>query len=128
MSVLANTDSYKLSHKGFMDEGTTKIYSNFTARSSKHLPVLKDRFDDKVVFFGLQYFIKNYLIEEWDQTFFSQLKETVISKFKRLIDAYLGAGAVPVDHFEALHDLGYLPIEIKALPEGSRVNIKVPLQ
>ena len=36
-------------------------------------------------------------------------------------------GAVPVDHIAALHDLGYLPVRIKALPEGSRVNIKVPL-
>lgn len=125
--VLSNTDSYKLSHKGFMDEGTEVIYSNFTARSDKYLPVLKDRFDHKVVFFGLQYFVKDYLINEWNQTFFSQPKEKVISKFKRLVDAYLGQGAVPMTHFEELHDLGYLPIEIKALEEGSRVNIKVPV-
>ena len=25
-----------------------------------------------------------------------------------------------------MHDLGYLPIEIKALPEGSRVSLRVP--
>lgn len=125
--VLANTDSYKLSHKGFMDEGTQVIYSNFTARADKYLPVLKHRFDHKAVFFGLQYFVVDYLINEWNNTFFSQPKEKVIGKFKRLVDAYLGAGAVPMDHFEQLHDLGYLPIEIKALPEGSRVNIKVPM-
>lgn len=125
--VLANTDSYKLSHKGFMEQGTTKIYSNLTARSSKHLPVVKSRFDEKVVFFGLQYFIKEYLIDEWNNKFFSQPKDKVIGKFKRLIDAYLGVGAVPISHFEALHDLGYLPIQIKALEEGSRVNIKVPV-
>jgi len=125
--TLEHTDSYKLSHKGFMVPGTTKIYSNLTARSAKHLTVLHHRFDNKAVFFGLQSFIKEYLIGEWDRTFFTQPKKNVISKFKRLIDAYLGAGAVPMDHFEALHDLGYLPIEIKALPEGSRVNIKVPL-
>jgi nicotinamide phosphoribosyltransferase len=125
--TLAQTDSYKLSHKGFMVDGTTKIYSNLTARSSKHLNVLKDRYDNKVVNFGLQYFIKNYLIEEWNNKFFSQPKEKVIGKFKRLIDAYLGVDAVSMEHFEALHDLGYLPIEIKALPEGARVNIKVPL-
>lgn len=125
--VLSNTDSYKLSHKGFMDEGTEVIYSNFTARSDKYLPVLKDRFDHKVVFFGLQYFIKDYLINEWNSTFFSQPKDKVIGKFKRLVDAYLGQGAVPMAHFEELHDLGYLPIEIKALEEGSRVNIKVPV-
>jgi nicotinamide phosphoribosyltransferase len=31
-----------------------------------------------------------------------------------------------VDHIEALHDLGYLPIRLKALPEGSRVPLRVP--
>ncbi len=39
----------------------------------------------------------------------------------------MGEGAVPVDHIEALHDLGYLPLRIKALPEGSRVNMRVPV-
>lgn len=124
--TLAQTDSYKLSHKGFMEEGTEVISSNLTARSAKHLPVLKDRYDDKAVFFGLQYFIMNYLIDEWNYRFFFQPKELVISKFKRLIDGYLGKDAVSMEHFEALHDLGYLPIVIKALPEGARVNIKVP--
>jgi len=43
------------------------------------------------------------------------------------MDTSLGEGAVPIDHIEALHDLGYLPLKIKALEEGSRVNIKVPM-
>ena len=123
---LAQTDSYKLSHHGFMDAATQRIYSNLTARSSKHLNVNKDRYDDKAVFFGLQAFIKDCLINDWNNKFFSQPKEVVIGKFKRLVDAYLGQGAIPMSHFEALYDLGYLPIQIKALPEGSRVNIKVP--
>jgi hypothetical protein len=37
MIPLANTDSYKLSHKGFMEEDTEVIYSNFTARSFKNI-------------------------------------------------------------------------------------------
>jgi nicotinamide phosphoribosyltransferase len=109
-----------------MDAATQRIYSNLTARSSKHLNVIKDRYDDKAVFFGLQAFIKDYLVDDWNTKFFSQPKEVVIRKFKRLVDAYLGEGAISMGHFEALHDLGYLPIQIKALPEGSRVNIKVP--
>jgi nicotinamide phosphoribosyltransferase len=35
-------------------------------------------------------------------------------------------GLPTYEHLEKLHDLGYLPIEIKALPEGSKVPIKVP--
>ena len=124
--VLSNTDSYKLSHRGFMEPKTEIIYSNLTARSHKHFKAPKS-YDGKVVFFGLQHFVKEYLIEEWNAKFFSQPKEKVIGKFKRLVDAYLGEGAIPMTHFEELHDLGYLPIRIKALPEGSRVNIKVPV-
>jgi len=123
---LAQTDSYKLSHKGFMVPKTNLIYSNLTARSSKHLNVIKGRFDDKAVFFGLQGFILEFLIKDLNENFFKKPKAKAIRKFKRLVDGYLGVGAVDMVHFEALHDLGYLPIEIKALPEGSRVNIKVP--
>lgn len=109
-----------------MEPGTEVIYSNLTARSAKHFNKLPD-YDNKVVFFGLQYFIKEYLIEEWNTKFFSKPKAEAIGKFKRLVDGYLGPDAVPMEHFEKLHDLGFLPILIKALPEGSRVNIKVPL-
>lgn len=126
MNPLFNTDSYKLSHKGFMDEGTEFIYSNLTPRSTIYLPVLKDRFDGKIVIFGIQHFILSYLIKDWNDNFFNLPKDVVIREFKETIDAYLGEGAVPTYHFEALHDLGYLPIRIKGLPEGSRVNAKVP--
>lgn len=124
--TITNTDAYKLSHKGFMVEGTELIYSNFTPRSTKYLPVNKEDFDGKVTFFGLQYFIKDYLINEWNDKFFNKPKDQVIKKYKRIFDNYLGKDAVAMTHFEELHDLGYLPLHIKALPEGSAVNVKVP--
>lgn len=125
--TLTHTDFYKLSHHRFMGDGITQIYSNMTARSAKHAPVLKEFYDDKVVFFGLQYLIRNYLKEEWDDKFFHTPKETAISYLKRRVETSLGYDAVSMSHFEELHDLGYLPILIKALPEGSRVNIGVPM-
>ena len=39
----------------------------------------------------------------------------------------LGEGCVSTDQLAALHDLGYLPVCIRALPEGSRVNLRVPM-
>lgn len=33
---------------------------------------------------------------------------------------------VDIEHIEALHDLGYLPLLIKSLPEGMRVPMRVP--
>ena len=43
------------------------------------------------------------------------------------MDTSLGPDSVSVSELEALHNLGFLPIRIKALPEGSRCNIKVPV-
>lgn len=126
MNPLFLTDSYKLSHKGFMTEGTEVIYSNGTARSSKYLPVIKEDFDDKVVWFGMQATLLA-LRDLWDTWFFKRPKSEVIAETKALFDAYLGEDAIEMSHFEELHDLGYLPIRVKSLPEGSRVNIKVPL-
>lgn len=119
-------DFYKADHRRQYPVGTEYVYANFTPRSSRLAKMLPD-FDDKIVFFGLQGFIKHFLIESWNEGFFNQPKAKVVAAYKRRMDNSLGEGAVPVEHIEALHDLGYLPLKIKALEEGSRVNIKVPV-
>lgn len=119
-------DFYKADHRRQYPVGTEYVYANFTPRSSRLAKMLPD-FDDKIVFFGLQGFIKHFLIETWNEGFFNQPKAKVVAAYQRRMDNALGEGAVPVEHIEALHDLGYLPLKIKALPEGSRVNIKVPV-
>lgn len=126
INPLTCADAYKLSHRGFMDEKTEVIYSNLTPRTLKYLPIPEDLHQDRCVFYGLQFFIKDFLINDWNELFFSQPKEKVIKKFKRRCDTFLGENAVSMGHFEELHDLGYLPIQIKALPEGSLVKTKVP--
>jgi nicotinamide phosphoribosyltransferase len=118
-------DGYKASHKFQYPEGTQYVYSNLTARSAGHAKVSRF-FDNKAVFVGLQGFIQEFLIEDWNAGFFKRPKDEVVAEYKRRMDTYLGPDSVPVDHIADLHDLGYLPLEIKALPEGSRVDIRVP--
>jgi nicotinamide phosphoribosyltransferase len=118
-------DSYKLGHIDQYPEGTEYVYSNLTARSASHAK-MGDLYDNKAVFVGLQGFVKEFLIEAWNEHFFKRPKDEVIAEYKRRCDNFLGPDSVRVDHIAALHDLGYLPIIIKALPEGSRVDIKVP--
>lgn len=125
INPLMQIDFYKADHRRQYPEGTTEVYSNFTPRSAHYAPVL-DTFDNKVVWFCLQGFIKTFLMDAWERGFFAGPKASIVGEYKRRMDNALGLDAVPVDHIEALHDLGYLPIEICALPEGSRVNIKVP--
>ncbi|MGO3344136.1 MAG: nicotinate phosphoribosyltransferase [Marinomonas sp.] len=126
MNPLMAIDFYKADHRRQYPEGTEYVYANFTPRSAR-LANLLDGYDERVVVIGIQAYIKRVLIEQWNQAFFSKPKEVVIAHYKRRMDASLGEGAVSVDHIEALHDLGYLPLKIKSLPEGSRVNIRVPM-
>ncbi|CAB3716543.1 hypothetical protein LMG24238_04561 [Paraburkholderia sediminicola] len=119
-------DFYKTGHPSMYPKATTKLVANFTPRSAKYAPVLRELFDDKVVWFGLQGFIQEFLIELFGNEFFRKPKAQAVRKYKRRMDTALGPDAVPVSNLERLHDLGYLPLEIRSLPEGSRVDIKVP--
>jgi nicotinamide phosphoribosyltransferase len=114
------TDYYKVGHVFQYPENTTLVYSNLTPRKSRIKGV------EEMVFFGLQYFIKEYLVDYFNEQFFHQPKEKVMADYKRRISTSLGAHLPTYAHLEALHDLGYLPVEIKALPEGSKVPMRVP--
>lgn len=114
-------DGYKVGHKFQYPEGTTLVYSNLTPRKSRSSEV------DEIVFFGLQYFIKEYLIHQFDEHFFQRPKAEVLKEYARRMDNYLGKDSITYKHIGDLHDLGYLPLEIKAIPEGELVPMKVPI-
>lgn len=112
-------DFYKVDHRRQYPKGTEFVFSNFTPRKSRIAGV------DEMALFGLQYFVKRYLIQDWNENFFSQPKAEVIRKYKRRIDNALGPDTVPIDHLEQLHAHGSLPIHIMAVPEGAIVPIGV---
>ena len=116
---ILNSDSYKQWHVKMYPKGIEYLYSNMTPRSFKHLKC------DKAVWFGLQYYIKEYLISQWNELFFNKPLENIIKEYKRF-HKYFSFADIDVTHIEKLHKLGYLPLIIKALPEGSVVNEKVP--
>lgn len=123
MEAILLTDGYKLDHRRQYPDGTEFVYSNWTPRSCSYFPEAHEG----AVVFGIQYFIKEYLIKRFTSDFFDIPKETAVAEFKRRVDMFLGPNnQVGVSHIEALHDLGYLPIEIKALPEGAVCPIRVP--
>lgn len=120
-------DFYKADHRRQYPKGTTEIYSNFTPRYIKGREKLLYDFGDHVVVFGIQYFIQDYIINQWEWGFFSREKETVVNEYKQIICNALCLDDFDVSHIESLHDLGYLPIRIKAIEEGFRVPIGVPI-
>ena len=113
-------DFYKATHSEQYPKGLTKIVSYYTPRMSR----LKDT--DKVVLFGLQAFIKEYLIEGFNTYFFNRPVEEVVAEYTRVLNYTMGEGSYDATKITKLHGLGYLPLQISALPEGTRSNIGVP--
>lgn len=121
MNSLFLTDGYKTGHHQQYPKGTNRVYSNWTPRGNRYAP----RGCDKVVSFGQQ-MIMRWLVDEFETNFFSQPKAKVCGEMKTELSMYLNTD-YDVSHFEALHDLGYLPLEVKSLPEGVEVPLRIPM-
>ena len=113
-------DFYKSTHHEQYPKGLTKMVSYYTPRMSR----LKD--NDMVTFFGLQGFIKEYLINGFNDNFFSRPEDEVVAEYERILDHTLGKGSYESQKIRDLHRLGYLPLEISAVPEGVRTKVGVP--
>ncbi len=114
-------DFYKTVHSDMIHPKMTKSMSYYTPRMSR----IK-RWNE-VVMFGVQMFCKTWLIDYFQDYFFNQPEEEVVAEYKRVLDASLGEGIYDTDKIRNLHKLGYLPIEIIALPEGTMVPVQVPM-
>lgn len=114
-------DFYKVSHRDQYPKGTEVVYSTWTPRESRIDGV------NEVVAFGFQGFIKKYLINYFDKHFFDRPRRVVRDEYTRYLKYTLGIEEPNADHIMALYDLGYLPIRIKAVPEGTLVPIRVPM-
>lgn len=116
-------DTYKQCHQSQYPKSLKKLVSYWVPRKS-----MFSKYSDynKMVFFGLQAFIKEYLIEYFDNNFFNLSKQEVEQIYTKYMNVQLGEGNYDISGVLKLHDLGYLPLCIKALPEGSLVNMGVP--
>lgn len=113
------TDGYKVGHKRMLAPGTVRLYGTWIPRSLKHAPLGVK----KIVSFGQQLVVR-WLNDEFEENFFKQPKDIAID-FGKDMSLYLGMD-YDASHFEALHDLAYLPIEIKSLPEGIETKANIP--
>jgi nicotinamide phosphoribosyltransferase len=115
LNPLLFVDSYKLHHFWMYPKEMSKLYSNLTCRKSR-LPNV-----NHAVSFGWQAFVKEYLIDRFDHNFFAR-------PWKQVYDEYQQEYPLKdINHIKELHTLGYLPIKMKALPEGTLCPIKVPM-
>jgi nicotinamide phosphoribosyltransferase len=106
-SIILNTDSYKVSMFKQYPAGTTGVYSYIESRGGRY---------DQTVMFGLQAFIKEYLLDPITQADIDTA------------DAILTAHGEPFnregwEYILRVHN-GYLPVVIRAVPEGTVVPVK----
>ena len=123
-STIMKTDFYKLTHLAQYRPELTHFTSYLTPRSSR----LKNI--DKMVFFGLSSFCYKYLYKDFNETFFDVPVDRIKQEYYEALVNGLGYDIEAVDKtlekVLALHELGYLPIEVNALPEGALVPMQVP--
>ena len=118
-NALFYADGYKVGHKRMLAPGTDFLYGTWIPRSIKYAP----KGVTKVMSFG-QALTWKWIHDEFEEGFF-KLPEDQAILFARDMSLYLGMefdGA----HFLALHRLGYLPIKVKALPEGIETKPNTP--
>ena len=95
------TDGYKLDHRRQYPENTEYVYSNWTPRSCHYYPEATEG----AVVFGIQYFIKEYLMKQFQQDFFNKPKDIAVAEFKRRVDTFLGPNNVGTKHIEAMRGM-----------------------
>lgn len=115
-------DFYKVSHREQYPDKTEVVYSTWTPRSGKYAPNINE-----VVAFGFQGFIKEFLIDFFNVSFFGRSKDVIISEYSRYMKHCLFVQNPHTKHIEDLHDLGYLPLLIKAVDEGSLIPFRCPM-
>lgn len=120
MNPIFYIDFYKVGHVQQYPKGTQKLWVNFTPRSTRV------EGETGAVFFGLQRWIKKVLLDEFQENFFDRDWNGIESEYREVIQKTLGVAEPKVDHIRALWKLGYMPIDIYALPEGTYVPVGVP--
>lgn len=114
-------DAYKLGHFAMMPKNINTIYSTWTARSEKYHPGCKN-----TVVFGHQAFVQEYLVDFWNDNFFRMPLETIRDDFNKRVSAIFNPIYADFTRFEELHKLGYLPLRVDAIPEGTLLPIRIP--
>lgn len=115
-------DFYKFGHKELYPDNTTTVYSTLIPRNNTYFPYAK-----QMVVFGYELFAEKWLVNHYNENFFNLPIEDILSDYRLVIGSALGKDRTNTEHIEALHKLGYLPVEIKTLPEGTLVPMGVPV-
>uniref|UniRef100_A0A183E3Y2 DUF5598 domain-containing protein n=1 Tax=Gongylonema pulchrum TaxID=637853 RepID=A0A183E3Y2_9BILA len=109
--VIHRLSCVQVTHHNQYPEGTTHVYSYFESRGGKF---------PEICFFGLQYILKRWLVGP-------VVSKAMIEQAKQFYKAHFGGLDIfneeGWNHIVDVHK-GYLPLRIKAVPEGTVVPVK----
>lgn len=114
-------DYYKVGHPFMQPPGMETVYATWTARSFKHHPDCPN-----TVVFGHQYTIKEWFVDFFNENFFSRNVDELEREFVEMVETSFYYTYTDFSKFRALHNLGYLPIAIYGVPEGTLLPIGIP--
>ncbi len=107
-NIIIDTDAYKITHHLQYPVNLTKLYSYGESRVGSKYPY--------VSFFGLRMILQDHFLQKVDNAMIEEAEEEAFMTFGTT--KYFNKAV-----WEKVRDLGYLPMRIKAVPEGSRVGI-----
>ena len=126
------TDSYKLGHADQYPADTEAVYSNFTARSEKLLPIPEQYKDGKYVVMGVSAFMEK-MREVWVARLLNMSEhefEHKLSEFIAEMGAFVGPNGLKPERFQALYRYvrahEELPLRFRSVPDGTVLNIRTP--
>ena len=117
------TDVYKTGHKPMLPKGSSLMYSNLTPRSGR---LANFPNSTHVVSAGQQKTVRE-IKHDWDVNFFQRPVEEIYQFGKDLTEMLMLDEPFDVSHFVELHELGYLPIKVKSIKEGTLIPYKIPM-
>lgn len=107
-NIILTTDSYKITHWGQYPEGLTKLYSYGEPRVGGRYPF--------VSFFGIRMMVQENFLQPVTTEMIDEAEWRAVATFGT--NKYFNRTV-----WEKVRDLGYLPIRVRAVPEGTRVAI-----
>lgn len=104
-------------------QGTEYVYETLTPRKNSYFP-----WNNKMTVYGYELFFRR-LHKKFQEEFFNLPVEDAVNPVVETISEVLGSNVADKvkPKYVALHELGYLPIKVQALPEGSLVPMQVPV-
>lgn len=123
-SSILKTDFYKVTHMQQYQKGITHFTSYLTPRGSRFKNI------DKMVVFGIANFVNEILSKDFNENFFNKHWLDIYEDLIEVLSDGLGYSLPTIKETELkikkLYNLGYLPIELNGLPEGTLCPMGVP--